>query len=566
MDIMSFFKKGRNKVRRNGSKSPLIKHINNNTQDEYDQAHNRYNSTLTQRTTLRGQLLQRNGDIPLSELAELLGGVPVPITDAFEDRCWVTIEPKSGQKVLDQNKVFLIWTSVSRNFPKPPPLDQELCQHLKQVKDVILHELVRLGQLLEPLGLAGCLINCYHRQTFDHLSVLLKDATSAKKTFELMYWAQHVYLSKDLLNHPEVQELDPLNKVDLVLFQEWQKKAEGKLLENVQTDVQRSLEKILQNEEAEENCDCEEAYVSLYVDTIQCISAMKKAAENISADLTPPVKDICFRELLRFMRSYSTEQIKVLEKKAEPDKLETIHFLKTLRTCRELKLFLETEGAGVQLLLLSEMKGKLEDMEEFTMNLLKDAVTHIAKSHLKKYFKSKDKRFMLCTAINEHFPKLEYLREEQTEVVDEIYKLVVGLYVRHLVQRSQKKLKINWSHNIKQTVAEDAEFLHSCMSDLAPGVQQWNFLLLQIREILNCDNIEGLKITSATIQDHCLTKRSQEDMELLPCLLRWKGLRSQEVVEVMDALPREHQPPAHAEHRLRCGPSWSRCVSCLPVG
>lgn len=39
-----------------------------------------------------------------------------------------------------------------------------------------------------------------------------------------------------------------------------------------QKEVRESLENILQIERSQEGCDCEEAYVQLYVDTIQVLS------------------------------------------------------------------------------------------------------------------------------------------------------------------------------------------------------------------------------------------------------------------------------------------------------
>lgn len=131
------------------------------------------------------------------ELAEFLGVVTDDLHDAFEDGCccMVQSEAHTGLQTLSMSAVDLIQRSVSTHFPKPPtPLDQNLPKHLGQVKDTVLHQLVKLGPVLATKGLMGCLIDCYHHQTFDHLDHLLQGATSFRSTLVLMVWVQQVYL------------------------------------------------------------------------------------------------------------------------------------------------------------------------------------------------------------------------------------------------------------------------------------------------------------------------------------------------------------------------------------
>lgn len=88
----------------------------------------------------------------------------------------------------------LIQRSVCKHFPKPPAhLDKNLRKHLLDVQEAVLHELLRLGPLLEPEGLMGCLLEHYHCQTFDHLHCLLQNVTSTKNSFVLMHWVLHTY-------------------------------------------------------------------------------------------------------------------------------------------------------------------------------------------------------------------------------------------------------------------------------------------------------------------------------------------------------------------------------------
>ncbi|XP_071353733.1 exocyst complex component 3 isoform X2 [Trachinotus anak] len=554
------------RVQRNDSRTPLMTENNNNVQDGFNMTDSRYNSSLAQNTlnTHRERRLQSKDEITLQELAELLDVAPDDIANTFEDGCWCAIqpEPKSGQPNLKPNFVSLIKRSASKHFPEPPTaLDQNLHQHLQRVQDTVLHELVRLGPLLEPRGLMGCLIDCYHHQTCDHLKDLLQNTTSANSTFMLINWVQHIYQSQELLGHPDLQEMDPIKKVDVLLFQEWAVKAKEKLLENVEKDVRKSLENILQAEIDEKHCDCEEAYVKLYVDIIQYIDAMHNGAKKISPDLPDRVQEICFQELRVFVRRYIDEQTEVLGKKAEMDEPETIHFLKTLKTCKELKQHVQTKGAGTRTSLLKELVGMFENMEASTLALLMGIVTDIAESHLKKYFKSDNKRFFLCADLERHFPKLPYSVDEQKRVMDEAYKLIVRIYIKHLLRSSRSKLKKRWGSDIGKTVREDAELLHRTFTDLAPGVQQWNLTLLQVAEILECNSLEVLKMDGATMQRHCLTV--SEDMVLLPNLLRWKGLSKWKVTEVLNALPPDLQPGPDPGPQPRCIGSWYSCFTCL---
>ncbi|XP_022606738.1 exocyst complex component 3-like protein 4 [Seriola dumerili] len=546
LDMKNLFK-GRNKVQRNESRTPLMKENNNNVEDGYNQA----DDTLARYTSNT----QREQEFTYQELAEFLS---VDLPDTFEDGCWCKVQP--GQHNLNLNIIRLIQKSVLKHFPKPPShLDENLPQHLLHVQGTVLHELMRLGPQLKRMGWMGYLIDCYHHQTFEHLHILLQNATTAKNTFVLMNWVQRVYLSKELLGHPDLQEIDPTGKVDVMFFKEWDAKAKDKLLENVQKSVEGSLKIILQNEMAQDQCDCEETYIGLSLDIIQCIDAMHNEAKKISSELPDSVKEVCFQELLMFLKRYVAEQTEALGEKAKMDKPETIHFLRTLKTCKELKQYVQTEGAGIKTSLLNDMVRLLENMEASTFNLLIDIVTDIAESHLKKYFKSHNKRFLLCAAVQKNFPKLQYGLDEQKRVMDEAYKLIVRIYIKHLVRSSQSKLKKRWSPNVGQTVIEDAELLHSIMSDLAPGVQQWNLTLLKIAEILECNSVDTLKIECAAMQNHCLTM--SEDMELLPAVLRWKGVSNWKLNEVLYALPPDLQPRPDPDRQPSRTRSWFCCFN-----
>ncbi|GLD74410.1 exocyst complex component 3-like protein 4 isoform X1 [Lates japonicus] len=335
--------RGRSKDRRNDGKTPLIKESNNNVQDGYDPEDKGYDTPLAQNTLNTSK-----------EVAKVLN---VASNTCDDEHC-------------------LIQKWVSKHFPKPPTPDQNLNQHLVHVQEAVLHELLRLGPLLKLKGLMGFLIDCYHRQTFDHLHSLLQNATSTQNSFVLMNWVLHIYQSEELLGHPDLQEIDPINQVDHLLVSEWEEKAKVKLLENVEREVRQSLAKILQIEIGQECCDHEEDYVRLYVDTIQCIDAMHNEAKKISSDLSDEVQHVCFKRLLIFVRRYSAEQTEALGKKAEMDEPETIHFLKTLKTCKELKWYVQTTGKKNHL--VTEIVETLKNMEASTWRLLMGIVADIA--------------------------------------------------------------------------------------------------------------------------------------------------------------------------------------------
>ncbi|XP_070834697.1 exocyst complex component 3 [Chaetodon trifascialis] len=503
--------------------------------------------------THKYQLLRSSEEIMPQELAELLG-VSCP-DSAFEDGSSCSIRPEtiSGQQNVKLSVVHIMQRSVSQHFPKPPAdLDRNLQQHLLNVQETVRHELVKLAPLLDRMGLMGCLINCYHRQTFDHLNDLLQNTCSSKNCLLLMKWVVHTYQSQELLDHPDLQEMDPIKKVDFLLLTEWVTKANDKLLKNVKKEVSEFLEKILQIERRQEG-DRAEAYVGLYVDTIQCIDAMPKEAQKISAELSDHVREVCFQELLTFLGRYAAEQTEILQKEAKMDKPDTTHFFKTLNTCKELKQHVQTRSEGIKTSLLQETVATLENIETFTLKLLMEIVADLAQSQLKNYFKTENKQFFCLTiAVQTCFPKLPWCQDIQKRVMDEAYKLIAHIYLKHLVQSSQSKLTKCWSPNVGQAVTADAKLLHNSISNLAPGVQQWNLLLLNITELLECKDIDGMKLMVASMQKECLTW--SVDVALLPDLLRWKGLSGRQVREVLGAVPGLQPRPRSA--------SWFSCFGC----
>ncbi|CAK6980989.1 exocyst complex component 3-like [Scomber scombrus] len=530
--------RGRNDIKKSSQKEK------NNRQEGGVHEEGKHDKASVQTTLNTHEEQQSAKEITLQELAELLqvtlDDISVSPGTSEDGSCCAV--PHSGQE-NQQIVVRLIERSVNQHFPKPPEeLEGNLQQHLLELETVVQTQLERLASRITCKGLMGCLLECYHRQTIDHLHGLLQNIRTSKNSFMLLNWVRHTYLSQDLPGNASPQKLDHIKNVDLMLFTEWVTKAQDKLLENVQKDVRESLEKILQNERSQEGGDSDDAFIQLNVDAIQCTNAMYKAAETVSKTLSDRVHDICFQELLVFVKKYTTEQTEILRNQKQKAKPDMKLFLKTLQNCEALKQHVQTKSNNTKTSLPNDTVKVLEEMDDLTMKLLLEIVAGYTESHLKNHFKSEKKHFsMLVDEVKMCFTKLSYCQDVQERVMDEVYKLITQLYFKHLVQSDKRKLKKCWSSDVGQQVTNDSELLHSTISDMAFGVQQWNLVLLKIPSILECKDTDGLKLDVAEMQQMNITKR--EDLELL---LRWKGLSNREVRVVLEALP-EDQPRPRSE-------------------
>ncbi|KAK2826757.1 hypothetical protein Q5P01_020971 [Channa striata] len=526
----------RSKVWTSNSNTPLLGNNNELMSDAYDHDVNVCDTTFSSFNIQEERPAQRKDKITLQQLTELL-----------------EVEPDAISSNADQTNKGLVQKSVRRHLPKPPAdLDQNLQQHLLDLQNTVLSELVRLSPRLEPEGLMGCVIECYHRQTWEHLHFLLQNVSSCKSYFALLFWGLKTYLSRDMLNNPVIEKLDAIKIVDVLHITAWESKATEKLLESVQKNVRESLVNILRIERDKGTCDTDEDYVQLYVDIISCIHAMDSSAKQISSKLSKQVQEVCFQELLTNVHRYHTEQTAVLKKIAKADEPGTIHFFKTLKMCKELKKYVKDSGSGNSL--CGEIGNMLQNMETFTLKLLMDVVADIAKRHLKTYFTTANKHFSLPDAMKKHFPNLPNRQDVQKTVMDKAYKVIVGVYVDHLINTNRSKLRTCWRCEVGPRVVQDAELLHCTVSELAPGVQPWNLKLVKIAEVLECNSNDGLKITIAVMQKESFTK--SEDPNFLYKLLQWKGLSKRDITEVLDAIPPDCQP------RTTSG-TYCLCLPCL---
>ncbi|KAM6917367.1 exocyst complex component 3 [Lycodopsis pacificus] len=465
---------------------PLLESNNNDIQDVPVLA---YDNALTQETLNtheeRGQRSEEQitPPITLQEAAHLLGVAPDALTS--EDGPLCSMRPALSAEY------HLMQISVDQHFPKTPAdVDQNLQRHLLNVQDTVREQLASLDPRLHSEGL----IQCYHRRIFEHLDDLLQNISSSQNHLLLMKWVLQTYLSQDLLGHPELQYMDPINKVDLLLFTQWVSRAEEQFLKNVATEITRYLENILQNERSHD------AHDELYLDTIQCIDAVPREALKISSKLSDQVQEVCLRELLTFLTRYRDEQTHILAKTAKMDEPETKQFFKTLNNCKELKQHIQTQAMQTEESALKDIMTKavamLDNMEAFTLELLMEIVADIAESHLKKYFKSDNREFLhLIDEVKRLFSELSDYQDVQTRVMDEAYKLIAHIYFKRLIKISQRNLKKSWHADVGQEVAKDAEHLHNMISCVVPGVGQWNVMLLKVEELLDCKSLEAMKMT-----------------------------------------------------------------------
>ncbi|XP_055361876.1 exocyst complex component 3-like protein [Betta splendens] len=529
---MNFFKQLSHQLshilRRSGSRAHLLEN-NGSTQADYDQ-----------------DVGEHRGRVPLLELVR---DHPAAASCSAVDGCL----SKTPESVLEeQTRVcvdHLIQRSEPMHLPEPPAdLDQDLQQHLSHLQEAVCNELIRLAHALEARGLMGQQVNFNHCQIFNHLDCLLLKVSSFKNCFILMNWGLKTYLSQEMLGHPDLREMDPIKHVDILLLSEWGVKAKNKLLEKAQEEMRVQLENILQHHRQQDVCDgnTDEAFVQTYVDAIGCIAAMPRNAQRISSKLSYEVKEVGFQELYIFVERYREEQTKVLKKMEKTDKLEMIQFFKTLKTCQELKKHIQTEGEEISSSLCKEILEMLKKIEDLTLELLRGVVTKVAKKHLQRYFQSDKQQFvLLIDSVSRMFPRLENC--DQT-VTLEVCKILVHSYIKYLLKTKVKKLQRCWNPDVGEAVSKDAGWLHAIMSDLAPGVQEWSNKMKKIEEVLDCSDINALKLIVAAMQKDSLI--ASEDLHRL---LRWKGLSKRDVREVLDAICDDYNPGASSR-------AWCSCL------
>ncbi|CAN9502650.1 unnamed protein product [Ophioblennius macclurei] len=431
----------------------------------------------------------------------------------------LNVPPHPGQEqatIEEQCNIHMqiFWVQIIEQPPEN--LDQNLEDHLRNVENKVVYQLERLETLLQPLGLMGNLVGHCHQYMTHYLQNLLQMVSSSGSCFKLMYWARNTYLSIELLSQHNSHMIDG--------WDEWETKARCKFLQTLQKEIRGHLDNILQSHKClEPSKNKEEDYVQLHVDVIQCTFAKFGDAKVIDQELSNQVLEVCSEELLTFVKGYNAWQKMFLEKQEE-----TIHFLKTLKTCNEIRTYIQNHN-------MKETVALLNELETFTEQRLLEVVAEEMEKSFKRYFKKDNGLTYPFTDLEKLFPHCKFAEDEHKAVMGDIYKIVAHIYFKLLIGTSMRKLRRKWSTTIGTTVHEDAVHLHTVITDRAKDVQPWNKLLLRIEEVLDCSNVEGMKLTIAVIQKEC--HQHTEDLLLLPHLLLWRGYSGDNVRAVMDALP-----------------------------
>lgn len=443
----------------------------------------------------------------------------------------------NSQQTLEQTVVLLIQASVHKHLPEPPAdLESDLKTHLAAVQKVVVEELLRLAPELEPHGLMGKLTEIYHRGVFKQMNSLLQQVTSTRNCLQLLHWVLLTYPSQDLLLDPEIQASDLVKHIDLVLLTDWTSQAQDKLLSFVQRDVSSHLNEIQKIDR--KTCLTEEDYLGFHIDLIKCIDAAPSQAQKLSSELSLKLTKVCLKELLTFVTSHKSYRFEVLTKDKMADSA-LVSIFKDLKTCKELKSHVTQTKFKVSEVTstVEEIVASLEEIEKFNLKCLLEIVTDFSESNLKKYFRSSQKDCFLMTDLKILFTPEPWLSlEEHKRAMDEAYKLFVRLYCKHLISHKLSELREHWSPDVANSIAEDAELIHNIMLDLCPGVEQWNFLLCHISDLLKTSDVDAMKVSTGALLQECINKRCADDSSLLYPLLWWMGWSRLNIREIVSAL------------------------------
>ncbi|XP_024859891.1 uncharacterized protein si:dkey-196h17.9 isoform X1 [Kryptolebias marmoratus] len=402
----------------------------------------------------------------------------------------------------------------AQDFPEPPAnLDQDLREHLEAVGDVVSAELDRSCSSASRENLKNRL--------FAQLHDLLQNIGSSKSCFLLMKWTSQMFLRQD-------QDL----------LTRWEAEAQEKLLPHVQKETRETLSRILQLDQSQTQTEDEETFIRLYVDIIQSVSGTICQAQNISPRLHDEVQRVCFQELWSFMGSYTAEQTQILEETIQmwnkKDEVETMNFLRTLRTCEELRKYVQSKGNSLIVPLKNEIVTKLKSTKALILKLLMEIVTELAERSLKDYFKSEHEELKLFRDLKTYFPRRPWLKDEQKEVMAEAYEVIAHLYLKHLTRMNRRRARRR-SSAVSQRVSSDIEELQLTVSQLAPEVRLGEVLLLSVPDVLQSNDLDALKLIMAGALKGC--GKDSKDLDLIPDLVRLKGLPAWQNTEVLEALP-----------------------------
>lgn len=142
---------------------------------------------LTTTSHQEGRCLTREEVAP-QELSECLG---LSLAGTTESDSGSSVQPMLNSDQL----VEIIQRSVEELFPKAPAeLQKNLQQHMLNIQNTVVQQLLRVAPLLNRLGGMGHLIGCYHQRIFGHLDTLLLASRSTQSSCVLLKWVLHTYM------------------------------------------------------------------------------------------------------------------------------------------------------------------------------------------------------------------------------------------------------------------------------------------------------------------------------------------------------------------------------------
>ncbi|KAI1895398.1 hypothetical protein AGOR_G00105880 [Albula goreensis] len=427
--------------------------------------------------------------------------------------------------------------AVRKKIPQPPlqrlgsgHWDMGLQQYLLQIQRIAREELQRLSQCLSEGPLLGHVVECFHLYIFTQLDQVLQCTLTPDEIFLLLQWVKCVYLSKELMSHPDIQDYF-FKAIDILVLSDWLKTAEKKCLSAVQEVISERLWRILHSKEIYwSTCvqGDEEDFIKLHFDVIQMLEGCIQQASSISKLLKTRVQEICYQELLVFIENYVEREKKQLKVQAKSD---GIYSFRTFSTCRELRNYVKRIASDSNDD-LDKAVSSLKIIETQALELVLKKPVYRAEASFKTYFKKGDRHIVdVMEKIRVYFITLPNSQKQaHKKVVDTAYHRITSLYLKHLLRSNQHQLERRWDDVGKQ-VTEDANILHQMFFHLNSDVARRNQALLKVEEILGTNDVDAQKMTVAKLKMEC-PDVSQKQIRTLLC---WKRMSRNQIREVLDA-------------------------------
>ncbi|XP_043085433.1 uncharacterized protein si:dkey-196h17.9 [Puntigrus tetrazona] len=406
---------------------------------------------------------------------------------------------------------------------------QQIQDFLKSVQSMIYEEVSRLTPALRDAGLLAPLKDSYSRHLFANLDLLLNRDLSVKEIFCLLQWGKDAFLSSD--SQPFFRVHDPL------LLTGWFVRGTEKLLTKLQDDVSRTLKNILdydqQHRHTGDSVDAE-TFIRVHLDVTQCLNAVIQSSAEFSHTLMCSAQILCLKELHHFVQEYVYVEKKWL-KKQQHLKKNSVHLLRLISTCRQLRFFApRLKNLDTNSDILSNIIHELEELEDHVLSIVQKMMKHVAQENLRHYFKEGGGQIELLTeSIQKQcasLPQTDEGKEIQEVFVNVSYDCVSRVYLDCLMKSKFRRLEKRWG-NVGERMREDALNFHNTFSELHDRNDQRNRLLWRLGEVLVCSDVEALKVTCCDL----FRDFPQESDQYVSGLLRWKGMLSErQTREVLD--------------------------------